>query len=220
MQTQKSFVPAGGHDLFLPFYDPFTRLVGADRARGLLIDQATLGPHQRVLEVGCGTGSLAVQIKRNYPDVEVVGLDPDRKALARAKRKAERAGISIHFDQGYADKLDYEAGSFDRVFSCLMFHHLEHDDKQKMLLEIARVLKAGGRLELVDLVQSKPSEVGPLARLLHSHHLLKDNSEDSVLALLTQAGLTGAKNVRRGRLLVGRIAYYQASAPVRERGAT
>lgn len=213
MESQKSFLPAAGRDLFLPLYDPFARLIGADRARSLLVDQATLGPHQRVLEIGCGTGSLTVQIKRRHPGVEVVGLDPDRKALARAQRKAERAGVSIQFDQGFGDALGYQAQSFDRVFSCLMFHHLEHDDKEQMLLEVRRVLKPGGRLELLDLEQPKSSKTSSLARFFHSHHLMKDNSEDRILALFTHAGLTGVKTVARGRLLVGRIAYYQASAP-------
>jgi ubiquinone/menaquinone biosynthesis C-methylase UbiE len=223
MESQRSFLPAGGYDLFLPLYDPFARLIGAERARSVLVDQAALRPHQRVLEVGCGTGSLTVQMKRRHPDVEVVGLDPDRKALARAKRKAERAAVSIQFDQGFADALGYPSASFDRVFSCLMFHHLEHDDKAKMLLEVRRVLKPGGRLELLDLEQPKSGKASSLARFFHSaharHHLMKDNSEDRILAFFTQAGLVGAKTVGRGKLLVGRIAYYQAVAPMAGDGA-
>src|SRR5215831_8205238 len=104
-QSSRTYLPAAGHDWFLPLYDPIVKLVGGDAARRVLIEQARLGKGQRVLEVGCGTGTLTTMIKRLRPDVEVVGLDPDPKALARARRKAERSGVSIQFDQGFGDQL-------------------------------------------------------------------------------------------------------------------
>jgi ubiquinone/menaquinone biosynthesis C-methylase UbiE len=78
---ERTFLPAAGRDLFLPLYDPFTRLFGFDGVRRALLDQAALQPHFRVLDVGCGTGTLALLIKRLYPAIEVVGLataDRDR----------------------------------------------------------------------------------------------------------------------------------------------
>src|SRR5688572_3323558 len=133
VDSRKTFVPAAGRDWLLPLYDPLTRLLGAERARRGLVEQAALRPGQRVLDVGCGTGSLTLLIKRLYPQVDVVGLDPDAKALDRARRKAARAGLPIAFDQGFADRLPYEDQAFDRVFSSLMFHHLELPDKLQML---------------------------------------------------------------------------------------
>src|SRR6266481_1222786 len=129
MATTRTYLPAAGHDWFLPLYDPFVKLVGGDRARRALLEQAEMRPGQRVLDVGCGTGSLAVMIKRLRSDVDVVGLDPDPKALARARQKAEREGASIRLDRGFSDKLPYPAASFDLVFSSLMFHHLPAEEK-------------------------------------------------------------------------------------------
>jgi SAM-dependent methyltransferase len=86
------------------FYDLIPKLTGADRTKRLLLDQAALATSQRVLDIGCGTGTLAVLVKRLPPDVAVVGFDPDPKALARARKKAGRAGISVWFDQGFADE--------------------------------------------------------------------------------------------------------------------
>src|SRR5215469_3633838 len=97
--TQHAYLPAAGLDLLLPLYDPMVKLLGADRARRKLFDQASVQAHHRVLDIGCGTGTLAVAIKAWTPSVEVVGLDPDPKALARCRRKAERAGVAIRFDQ-------------------------------------------------------------------------------------------------------------------------
>src|SRR5438046_2380861 len=147
---RRTYLPAAGHDWFLPLYDPFVKLVGGDRARRALLEQAGVRSGQRVLDVGCGTGTLAVLIKRLHPDVDVVGLDPDPKALARARRKAEREAVSIRLDRGFSDELPYSAASFDLVFSSLMFHHLSAEEKGPTLREIRRVLRPGGFLHLLD----------------------------------------------------------------------
>ncbi len=212
-EVQRTYLPAAGHDWFLPLYDPFVKLLGGDSARRALLDQTALRPGHRVLDIGCGTGTFAVLIKRFHPDVAVVGLDPDPKALARAKRKAERARVSIPLDQGFSDELPYPEASFDRVFSSFMFHHLPAGDKEKTLREVRRVLKPGGALHLVDFDGSGSSRHGFLAHLLHSSERLSDNSEARILALMNQAGFADPRKVSQRTMLFLRIAYYLASAP-------
>jgi len=142
--VDRTYLPAAGHDWALPLYDPFVKLLGGDKGRQDLIVEAALPTVGRVLDVGCGTGTLAVLIKQLYPKVDVVGLDPDPKALGRARRKAKRASALIQFDQGSADRLPYADASFDRVVSSFMFHHLRADQRAKMLQEVSRVLVPGG----------------------------------------------------------------------------
>jgi ubiquinone/menaquinone biosynthesis C-methylase UbiE len=209
MTSERTFLPAAGRDLFLPFYDPLTKLLGIAGFHGLLLEQAALQPHFKVLDVGCGTGTLAVMIKRHHPTVEIVALDPDPKALARAQRKASRARVSIQFDRGFADALPYERGVFDRVFSSMMFHHLRKGEKETMLREIHRVLKPGGRLEFLDFVIS--SRHGLLARMLHPQQFLADNADARLLQFMTRAGFTRARNVGHRDTLFGRLGFYQAS---------
>ena len=92
-EISRTYLPAAGHDWFLPLYDPLVKLLGGETARKVLLDQAALRSGQRVLDVGCGTGTFAAMIKRLHPDVEVVGLDPYPKALARARCKAARSRL-------------------------------------------------------------------------------------------------------------------------------
>ena len=211
--THRTYLPAAGRHWSLPLYDPVVKLLGGDGARELLLAHAAVRPSHRVLDIGCGTGSLVVSIKRQYPNVEVVGLDPDPRALERARRKGQRAGLSIQLDRGFSDDLPYPEGAFDRVFSSFMLHHLETAEKEATLREVRRVLKPGARFHLLDFATPESNSVGRLARWLHSSHRLKDNSDEQILSLMRQAGLADPKRIAGRALLVGHIAYYRASAP-------
>ena len=214
--SRKKYIPAASHDWLLPFYDPFVKLLGAEAARKKLLDQAAIQPRFRILDVGCGTGSFAILIKRLHPAVDVIGLDPDSKALVRAKRKAERASISIQLNQGFADELPYKDRTFDRVFSTFMFHHIPVDKKEKVLNEIRRVLIPGGHLHVLDFAGSEAATSGPFARYFHSSHHLKDNSEECILTLMNRVGLAYCQKVMEGTMLLRslRIKYYRADATV------
>ena len=212
-EVQRTYLPAAGRDWALPFYDPLVKLLGADGARRTLLKQADLRPRDRILDIGCGTGTLVELIKRVHPEVSVVGLDPDPKALARAKKKAARAGVSIQFDRGFSDELPYADASFDRVFSSFMFHHVHTDQRGKTLREVRRVLVPGGSLHLLDFESSEGGAHGVLARWLHSSHRLKDNSETKILEIMKTAGFANAKKVGSGALFLGhlRFGYYSGS---------
>jgi ubiquinone/menaquinone biosynthesis C-methylase UbiE len=208
---QRAYLPAAGRDIFLPLYDPFTKLFGFDGVRRALLEQAALRPHFRVLDVGCGTGTLTVLIRRLYPAVDVVGLDPDPRALARARRKAQGTGVPVRFDRGFSDALGYPDASFDRVFSSMMFHHLDEGDKEPTLREIRRVLKPGGRLELLDFEGPDAHAHGLVSRLIHAHARLRGNASARVLDLMVWAGFRAPVKVAERETLFGRLAFYQAS---------
>lgn len=202
----RSYLPAAGKDAFLSLYDPITRLFGIQRALRSLLDQARLEPGQTVLDIGCGTGTLDVLIKRRYPTVEVMALDPDPKALALAQRKAAKGGVAIRFDRGFADALPYKDGAFDRVFSSMMFHHLRKDDRSPALAEVRRVLKPGGRLEFLDFSGGHHSLLGGL---IHGHQA-SPTGEDRLIARMRDVGFTETRRLLLRRTLFGPIAFYQA----------
>lgn len=211
---KKPYLPAAGRDWALPLYDPIVKLLGADRTRRALINQAAVRPSDRILDIGCGTGTFAAMLKRSHPNVHIVGLDPDPRALARARRKAGRTSLVIRFDEGYSDDMPYPDASFDRVFSSYMFHHLKTDQREKTLREVRRVLAPGGSFHLLDFEKPEGQAHGFMARMHASSHL-KDNSESRILTLMRQAGLASSKKVMDGALLFGflHIGYYQGCAP-------
>lgn len=111
------------------------------------------GP-RRDHHLGCGTGSFAVSLARRAPSARVVGLDPDGDILARAARKAEAAGQSVRFVQGFARDVaalvGAGAGGADTVVSSLVFHQLPMEEKRLGLAATWRALKPGGALDIAD----------------------------------------------------------------------
>jgi ubiquinone/menaquinone biosynthesis C-methylase UbiE len=210
---QKPYLPAMGHDLLLPLYDPLQRLLGMESIHRRLVDQARIQPDQRVLEIGCGTGNLAILIKRLHPDAEVVGIDPDPKALARAQRKAWREALSVQLDRGFAEELPYPDASFDRVLSALMFHHLGPEEQEKSLDEARRILRPGGSLHLLDFGGAKMRSDGFMARLHHRSERLRNNFGDRIPTLMRGAGFADPTEVASRGTIAGRLTYYGASVP-------
>jgi ubiquinone/menaquinone biosynthesis C-methylase UbiE len=166
----------------------------------------------RVLEIGCGTGNLALLVKQIRPQLDVVGLDPDRRALARAARKARRAGLTLELDTGFADALPHPDRSFDRVFSSLMFHHLQPEVRVASLREVLRVLRPGGSLHLMDFGGDSHRLHG-LSRLARRSHTLQDNWDDRIPALMHESGFRDPTQTGHLAKHIGRLGYYRATRP-------
>jgi ubiquinone/menaquinone biosynthesis C-methylase UbiE len=211
---QDTYLPAAGRDWLLPLYDPLSALFRLGALHRSLIEQAGLRPGHRMLEIGCGTGNVVIMAAGLHPDVEITGLDPDPKALARARRKAARRGRAIRLDQGFAQRLPYADGSFDRILSSFMFHHLPPDVKATALREARRVLSTGGSFHLMDAGGDIVPSDGRMARkALHNPHL-QDNLGDRIPTLLREAGFTDAGEVdHRATRVVGRVTYVHATKP-------
>jgi SAM-dependent methyltransferase len=207
------YLPGMGRDWLLPLYDPLTRALGMEAAHRSLADRADVRSGQRVLEIGCGTGNLAVLVKRLHHDVDVVGLDPDPRALARARRKARRRGVAVRLDRGFAERLPYADATFDRVLSAFMFHHLEPAGRRATLREVMRVLRPGGALHLLDFGGAKDRSDGLLARVAHRSPRLQDNFGDRIPELMREAGLSDPAETGHRVTVVGRYTFWSASRP-------
>jgi ubiquinone/menaquinone biosynthesis C-methylase UbiE len=203
------YLPAAGHDALLPCYDVFGRLLGIKKVHQTLIAQAELADARRVLEIGCGTGNLIIRAKHDHPQLEAVGCDPDPKALDRALRK----NTAIRFEQGYAERLPYADGEFDRVLSSMMLHHVNDESKTAAASEIFRVLRPGGRLHLVDIGGEVAGDGGLAARLIRRSPHAAGNLGDAIPRLLRGAGFDCTEVASKPHRILGRLNYYRASRP-------
>ncbi len=204
------YLPAAQHDALLPAYDLMSRALGIGKIHQTLIAQAELADGHRVLEIGSGTGNLTLLAKRSRPGAEVIGVDPDPLALARAQRKLH-GETGIRFDRGYAQKLPYADGEFDRVLSSMMLHHLDSDAKSAAAAEVFRVLRPGGRLHLVDADPEATEDGGRLARFFAHRRFAAAHFGDSIPELLSAAGLDCTELSTRRHPVIGRLAFYRAT---------
>ena len=204
------YIPAAGHDRLLRFYDPLTRLLGADRVRARLLDAANVQPGQRVLDLGCGTGAISLLLAKRQPEARIVGLDPDAKALARAADKSRAAGATIEWQKGYAGRAPYPAHSFDHVLSSLMIHHLKSEEKQAAFRDAKRLLRPGGAFHLLDFGPPKNAIERVLTAILHHDGRMEDNLSGRLPEWLREAGFAEVREVESHRTWFGRVSLYSA----------
>ena len=158
-----------------------------------ILNLIQLKPNEKLLDVGCGTGSFLVLAKQKYSDNEMVGLDIDPKILKIAESKFKKRNLNVKLFSRSAESLPFPNFAVDVVVSTLTFHHLPLELKRKTIVEIHRVLKPQGRFLLVDFGESK----GGLMNVLHGVEkilgipeagTLKDNLDGKIPNLLRDAG--------------------------------
>ena len=145
-------------------------MLGRERAfREKVLGLARLQLGETVLDVGCGTGSLAIAAKRHVgPTGTVYGIDASPEMLARAEKKARKAGVEVVLRNAMAQALPFSDAQFDAVLTTIMLHHLPRKARKQCAAEMRRVLKPGGRVLAVEFGLPAREQKGLLAHF-HRH---------------------------------------------------
>lgn len=187
-------------------YDGVSRLLlGDERAfRQTTVALAQIKPGDTALDVGCGTGSLALVAKEQVgPIGSVYGIDASPEMVAIAQQKATQASRDVTFQVDVIERLSFPDNQFDVVLSSLMMHHLPNDLKSQGLAEIYRVLKPGGRVLVVDVESSTEGtlmqKIADIAIHLHGGHTAMQDNVKKLVPFLEAAGFSAITTAKINR---------------------
>ncbi|MEU0555749.1 methyltransferase domain-containing protein [Dactylosporangium sp. NPDC006015] len=214
------FTPALGRLAPTRFYDPVVALTRERRWRSSVVMYASPRPGETIVDVGCGTGTLALLLARAEPRATIVGVDPDPSVLAAAERKAaaDRPGATVRWERGMGDALVslLGTGSVDTAVSSLVLHQCPVPVKRAILASMHAVLRPGGRLVVADYGLQRTR----LMRLAFRTVQLADgradtqpNADGVLPELIAGAGFGDVREAEVVPTVTGSISLYVARRP-------
>lgn len=215
----RAFVPALGDHRLTPFYDATVSLMTCERTwQRAFVKQIDPQPRDVILDVGCGSGTLAILLKQSCPSASVYGTDPDPEVLTRAEAKARDAGVLVHLAQGYAQSTAASAAANrpNKLVTSLLLHQIPLEAKIATLSSAFAALQPGGELHVADYGEQK----SPLMKLafrrvqaMDSAANTKSNSEGLLPELITEAGFAAVRENLVIPTPTGSISLYSALRP-------
>ena len=167
---------------------------------------ARVSEREKVLDIGCGTGTLAIAAKRHVGERGMAcGVDASPQMLARAIKKGHKAGLNIDFRNAAVEALPFPDSQFDVVMSTLMLHHLPAKLREECVREVRRVLKPGGRLLIIDF---GPPEAHQKSIIDHFHH----HGHASLPSMIDLVQRAGMEVVESGAVGISNLNYVYAAA--------
>jgi ubiquinone/menaquinone biosynthesis C-methylase UbiE len=212
-----TYIPALRYRSLTPWYDFIIQATIRESAfKSRLVAQASLKPGDKILDLGCGTGTLTLLLKSAQPAAQVSAIDADPQILGMARDKAARAELEIDFHQVMSNALPFPDSSFDHVFSSLVFHHLTREQKLGTLEEVRRILRPGGQLHIADFGRPQNTALRAafyFVQIFDGFATTRDNVDGLLPQLINQAGFPTPKETATFATMFGTIRLLQTQKP-------
>jgi ubiquinone/menaquinone biosynthesis C-methylase UbiE len=206
---QTKYIPALRFKWLTPLYDFLINItMPENKIKQALIETANIPAGIKVLDFGCGTATLTIMVKEIYSEAKVTGIDVDREILERATQKVKEKKVDVFLLDYDGKQLPFQPNAFDRIVSCLVFHHLNTDIKQKALAEIFRVLNKDGQLHIADFGRSKSWVQRTLFNLIRGLDGFKStdaNAKGLLPEMISDAGFENVLIKKRFKTMFGEV---------------
>ena len=173
-----------------------------------LVEAANVSAKEKILDFGCGTGTLTIMIKELQPEANVAGIDVDVKILNKAIEKSEDKGLDIFLIDYDGTHLPFQDNRFNKILSCLVFHHLDTNTKKILLAEIFRVVSNNGKLYIADFGRSKSWLQRTLFNIIRGLDGFKPtdaNAKGLLPELISEAGFVSVTINKGFRTMFGEV---------------
>ena len=214
--AHRDFVPALGKSGSLDRYDAAIALMTREkRWRSDLLRFAEPRPGERIVDIGCGTGTFAIALKQAAPESIVLAVDPDPAVLEIARAKAEVADAEIRWFEAMGDELDGidALRQCDKIVSSLVLHQCPMAVKEAIAAQMFRLLRPGGTLFIADYGEQRSLLMRMLFRqiqLLDGFEYTEPNAKGCVPEILTAAGFEAVEEIKVIPTPTGSISIYRA----------
>lgn len=209
MVGQAKYIPALRFKWLTPLYDFLINSTMPEKTiKQALIETANIPAGIKVLDFGCGTATLTIMVKEMHLGAKVTGIDVDREILDRAIEKVKEKKLDIFLLDYDGKQFPFQRNAFDRTVSCLVFHHLDTETKQKALAEIFRVLNKDGQLHIADFGRSKSWVQRTLFNLIRGLDGFKSteaNAKGLLPEMISGAGFENVVIKKRFKTMFGEV---------------